>query len=171
MRTSAARTFTVLALTCVLAGTLPSASWATRLPGLLTGQSVRHPFQVRPAVVGFTGDGSAFLGGFDGGTADDHFGHMSWPSWTAALAQGTGAVWINSCEPSCAGGSYSPSAVTVRAFAPREGHFTRVTLRFDYHGEAVVEELGVKLFRASPQVEGFYQYVIVHHAATPLPAG
>jgi hypothetical protein len=143
------RKLTPLALVA-LALALPSASWATRLPGLLTHQSARHPFQVRPAVVGFTGDGSAFLGGFDGGTSSDHFGHMSWPSWTATAAVGTGAVWINSCEPSCAQGTYSPNAVKVRAFAPHEGHFTRMTLRFAYHGQAVVEELGVRLFRASP---------------------
>lgn len=155
----------------VMALALPGASWAARLPGLLTHQSVSHPFQVRPAVVGYTGDGSAFLGGFDGGTTSDHFGHMSWTSWTATVATGSGAVWIDGCEPDCAQGSYSPSAVGVRAFAPREGHFTRMTLRFDYRGEAVVEELGVHLLRASPHVPGFYEYFIVHHAATPLPGG
>jgi hypothetical protein len=156
----------ILVLLCA-----PLAAAAARLPGLLTHQSVRHPFQVRPAVVGFTGDGSAFLGGFDGGTAADHFGHMSWPTWTATVAIGTGAVWIDGCEPSCAGGTYAPSAVSVRAFAPREGHFTRMTLRFDYRGGAIVEELGVHLLRASPHVPGFYEYFIVGHSATPAPAG
>jgi hypothetical protein len=162
---------TLLACVVLLGAPLAAVARTARLPGLLTHQSAHHPFQVRPAVVGFTGDGSAFLGGFDGGTAADHFGHMSWSSWTATVAVGTGAVWIDDCEPSCAGGTYAPSAVSVRAFAPHEGHFTRMTLRFDYHGEAIVEELGVHLLRASPHVPGFYEYFIVRHTATALPAG
>jgi hypothetical protein len=160
----------VTILACVALACAPLAA-AAHLPGMLTHHSARQPFQVRPAVVGFTGDGSAFLGGFDGGTPSDHFGHMSWSSWTATVAVGSGAVWIDDCEPSCAGGAYAPNAVSVRAFAPHEGHFTRMTLRFDYHGEAIVEELGVRLLRASPHVAGFYEYTIVKHTATPLPAG
>jgi hypothetical protein len=158
----------VAAVPTALAGARTAAS--AGLPRMLVNQDAHHRFQVRPAVVGFTGDGSAFLGGPEGGSPSDHFGRMTWTSWTASVATGTGEVWIDGCEPSCAAGKYTPNAVAVRAFAPREGHFTRMTMRFDYDGEAVVEELGVKLFRASPHVQGFYEYVIVHHAASKLPA-
>jgi hypothetical protein len=151
------------------AGASPGTS--AGLPRMLVNQAAtRHRFQVRPTVVGFTGDGSAFLGGPEGGSTSDHFGRMTWTSWTSTVATGTGDVWIDGCEPSCAAGKYTPNAVTVRASAPRAGHFTRMTLRFDYDGEAIVEELGVKLFRASPHVQGFFEYVIVHQAASKLPA-
>jgi hypothetical protein len=157
----------ILASAVLLA--LPSAGQAAQLPGLLTGQNARHPFQVRPAVVGYTGDGTGFLGGFDGtGRGSDQFGHLTWLSWTTTIATGSGAVWVNSCEPNCAQGSFSPIAAKVRAFAPRRGHFTRLTLRYEDEGKAIVDERGVRHFAGSP---GFYSYFIVHQARSSFTGG
>lgn len=151
---------------------LPAVGSAARLPGLLTGMGGKHPFVVRPAVVGFTGDASGFLGGFDGG-ASDRFGHMSWSSWTSTVAVGSGAVWLDNCEPGCAQGAFVPYAVKVRTFAPRDGHFTRLTLRFDFGGDAIFEELGIHGLRApgtGPSGE-FYEYFIVRRSSSALHTG
>jgi LasA protease len=140
------------------------------VPGLPTQRDVQHQLSVRPAVVGYTGDGSGWLGGFDGDGINDQFGHMNWTSWTSVAATGTGAAWINNCEPSCAGGTFSAHAVGVRAYAPRSGFFTRLTLRFDYNGDAITDERGVR--RLVEHVGGraivVYSYYIVHETATPL---
>jgi hypothetical protein len=136
---------------------LPAAASASPFPSLLTNESARHDFQVRPAVVGYTGDSTNFLGGFDGRGASN-FGHMTWLTWTRSVASGSGAVWLNDCEPSCAQGRFSPIAVRVRAFAPREGHFTRMTLRYDEDGKAIVDERGLRHLPGSP---GSYTYFIV----------
>jgi hypothetical protein len=136
----------------------PSASAVSRLPGLLTQTSARRPFSVRPPVVDYTGDSSGVLGGFDGDPASGRFGHLSWSSWTAGVAVGTGAVWLDTCEPSCAQGAFVAVAVRLRAFAPRNGHFTRLTLRYDQDGEAFVDERGVRRL----ELGGSYVYYIVH---------
>jgi hypothetical protein len=40
---------------------------------------------------------------------------LDWTSWTAAAATGTGLLWENLCDPSCAAGTYGhyPVAVTL----------------------------------------------------------
>lgn len=145
---------------------LPVASSAAGLPGLLTNQVIHHRFQVRPAFVSYTGDGAGFVGGFDGtGRAEGHrgnFGHVTWLTWTNQLATGTGALWGDDCEPNCAQGSFSPVPVKVRAFAPRHGHFTRMTLRYEREGEKFIDERGVKFYKSVvPGVPGYYDYFIV----------
>lgn len=162
----------VLILACALSTlALPATGWAARLPGLLTQTSARHPFSVRPAVVIYTGDGSGVLGGFDGNAKSGDFGHLSWSSWTTRAAGGTGAVWLDNCAPSCAEGTFSPYAVKVRAFAPHNGYFTRMTLSYDYGSEAIADERGVsRLSAPGAKPHYFYEYYIVHQTSKPLPA-
>jgi hypothetical protein len=150
---------TAFACATSLAFATPCA--ASRLPALLTYQNGHHALRVRPTVVGYTGDGTGVLGGFDGiGTSG--FGHMSWLTWTTRIATGSGAVWLDDCEPNCAEGTFSPFAVTVRAFAPRNGYFTRLTLRYNYNGKAVVDERGVRHYSGREGRPGSYEYFIVH---------
>src|SRR5437660_1029096 len=89
---------------------LPATGWA-HLPGVLSNTSVRHPFLVRRAVISYTGDGTGFVGGFDGtGRASGgrgHFGHVTWLTWTNQVATGSGALWGDNCEPNCARGTFS----------------------------------------------------------------
>lgn len=157
-----------LALTLLAALMVPSSGWASPLPGLLTNQNVRHPFQVRPAVVGYTGDGTGFLGGFGGG-GKHHWGHMTWLTWTAYEATGTGALWGDDCEPDCAQGTFSPVSVKVRAFAPHGGHFTRLKLMYDRDGNAVLDERGTQHYRSQyAPGGGYWEYFIVRHTEKPV---
>ncbi len=63
--------------------------------------------------------------------------HLSWSSWTASSATGTGTQVINDCVPYCAAGKFRsyPARVTFWRSEPVPNHpgqryFSRVTLRY-----------------------------------------
>ena len=124
---------------------VPVALASGRTPRLLGTDSRNHRYtwQVRPAEIVYTGDGTGVLGGFDGrGVA--HPGHLKWTSWTREQATGSGAVWLDSCKPSCAAGTFTAHKVTLKAFRDVRGRFTRLTLRYSYHAEHVVDRRGIR---------------------------
>ena len=112
------------------------------LPTLL-GAGSHHTtvWKVRPAEIVYAGDGSRVLGGFDGLEEGDvlHPGHLTWTTWTERQASGRGAVWLNDCTPVCADGKFTPHAVVVETFRPRDGHFTRLTLRYMDNGTHLID--------------------------------
>lgn len=113
------------------------------LPKLLAdGPHFALTWQVRPAIIDYTRDGSGVLGGFDG-SGRAHPGHLVWMSWTTTLARGSGAVWIDNCTPDCATGKFSPFPVKVIAFRPINGRFTRLTLTYTYNGKRQVDQRGI----------------------------
>lgn len=132
--------------------------YSAPLPTLLAdGPHGRLIWQVRPASVAFTGDGSGILGGFDGSGAHhaSHPGHLTWTSWTPKEAIGSGAVWADNCTPDCAEGKFAPYAAKVRAFRPVKGRFTRLTIRSRYHGKLYIDRRGIE------RTGSFWSYYIV----------
>lgn len=119
---------------------LPATAWAAE-PTTFTGKSTRS-FAVKPATIAYTGDGSALIGG-KGGTIRKP-GHLRWTTYGAQEGRARGAVYVNDCEPSCADGTFGARAVRVRVFRPRDGHFTRLTLRYRYGGRRVVDRRTVE---------------------------
>jgi len=113
-----------------------------------------YSWQIRPAHIVYTGDGSGVLGGFDG-TGAAHPGHLRWTSWSQREARGSGAVWIDDCTPDCARGKFTAHAVKLVAFRPVSGHFTRLTLTYSYQGKHQTDERGIGRFG------GDWQYYIV----------
>lgn len=112
-----------------------NAAHAAPLPTLPTELVGRQALAVRPPVVDFTGDGTGFLGGFTGRRSVRYpysrstsrwLGRLHWTAWTGVHARGTGAIWLNNGVPDDARGTFYPYAVTVRAFRPRNGVFTRL---------------------------------------------
>jgi hypothetical protein len=134
--------------------------------GLLTGEDGQ--FRVRPAVVGLSGDGTGFLGGFDGhgeshpGHVNLHPGHMTWLTWTSHAATGSGALWVDDGIPNEAEGTFSAVPVKVRAFAPHDGHFTRLTLRYEKDGAKFTDEREVR-----PVAGGNYGFFILREVEEP----
>jgi hypothetical protein len=125
------------------------------LPKLLAdGPHFSLTWQVHPAHIVYTGDGSGVLGGFDG-SGIAHPGHLAWSSWTETRASGSGAVWIDNCTPDCAGGKFTAHAVGLVAFRPVRGRFTRLTLTYTYKGKRWVDKRGI-VFHA-----GSWMYDIV----------
>jgi hypothetical protein len=131
----------VVGCTALAIGATTRAS--SGLPRLLgDGPHWSLTWQVRPAHIVYTGDGSGVLGGFDGSGAA-HPGHLVWRTWTTTRARGTGAVWIDDCTPDCARGRFSPYAVEVVAFRPIDGRFTRLTLTYTLNGKRREDRRGI----------------------------
>jgi hypothetical protein len=129
----------VLTGTTIAAERSPGAapqSAPTRLPTLLVngGPHSAYRWKVRPAAawILYTGDGSGRIGGSDG-TGLVHPGHLTWGRWTKTQATGSGVVWLY------AQGSVRKDRVTVTAFRPINGHFTRLTLRYTDRGKHYVD--------------------------------
>jgi hypothetical protein len=133
-----------LAVLGCLTGALAAQAPAGSLPTLLGSNAPsKTGFFVRPAEIVYTGDGTGILGGFDR-KAHGPFGRLNWSSWTATRALGSGAVWLDNCDPSCAGGKFSPYAVKLQAFRPVGGHFTRLTFTYTYKGKTVTDRWGLQ---------------------------
>jgi hypothetical protein len=93
--------------------------------GLPQAYNCLHP-QVRP--------GSFTLACADG---NSYLAHLSWSSWTASSASGTGTQLINDCKPYCAAGKFRSYPVDVVFWRsepvpnhPSQRYFSRVTLLY-----------------------------------------
>jgi acetylxylan esterase len=84
-------------------------------------------FVVRPASITMSPTGqSLFAGPPSGGV----HGRIDWKSWTTEEAQGAGAEWNDDCIPDCPTGTFRANgSLTLRAFAPVGGRFTRLEVR------------------------------------------
>jgi len=70
---------------------------------------------MKPAEIAYSGDSTNVVTG------------MTWSSWTATSATGTGTSDIDSCVPSCAAASPNPVTTTVTLSDPVNGHFTQMS--------------------------------------------
>ena len=70
---------------------------------------------MKPAEIAYSGDSTNVVTG------------MTWSSWTATGATGTGTSDIDSCVPSCAAASPNPVTTTVTLSDPVGGHFTQMS--------------------------------------------
>jgi hypothetical protein len=127
----------------VLAG-LVAAGPAQARPKLHDGVD---GFKVRPAAILVSGDGSGWLGGAGMGAPPDH-GAIRWTKFRRSGARGNGRLFINDCDPDCAGGTFSSWKAVIRAQRVRKGHYTRLSASYARGGKRVVARW--KLVRSSP---------------------
>jgi hypothetical protein len=104
-------------------------------------------FKVRPAAILVSGDGSAWLGG-DGYGVPPDYGTIRWTTFGRSSARGRGRVFVNDCDPDCAGGTFSNWKAVIRARRVRHGHYTRLSAAYERNGERLVARW--KLVRSSP---------------------
>jgi len=123
------------ALTTTVLAVLVTASAAQGRPKLHDGSS---GFKVRPATILVTGDGSGWLGGDGYGGVGD-YGRIRWTKFRQSGARGAGRVFINDCDPSCAGGTFSNWKAVIRASQVRKGRFTRLSASYERDGERVTD--------------------------------
>jgi hypothetical protein len=98
------------------------------LPRLLgDGPHYSLTWQIRPARISYTGDGTGVLGGGDG-NGRTTWGHLTWTSWTRTRAVGNGVDWIKDCTPDCAHGTWHAHPVTLAADRGLAGRFRRLTV-------------------------------------------
>lgn len=131
----------VTAMGAGLAGARPAgggAAAARPLPRLLTGWYAKY--LVRPTSIYYTGDGSGVVGKLrpHGGLTGPGRGSLHWGLWGAGTASGNGTVWLKLGTPT-ATSPFTKFAVTVSATRVRNGHFTRMTLRYTLHGQKVTD--------------------------------
>jgi serine/threonine protein kinase len=93
------------------AATTSAPASSTALPVLAVGSYSG----MRPTEIGYSGDGTNVVTG------------LTWSSWTATGATGTGTSDIDSCVPSCAAASPNNVSTTVTLSDPVSGHFTQMT--------------------------------------------
>jgi hypothetical protein len=141
----------------VLAALLPTTA-AASLPKVLTQEE--PAFQVKPASISYTGDGTGIIGGLDG-TSVRHPGHLDWTRYTHHAGSARGTVWLNDCEPGCANGTFHPYKVSVRVSSPSHGRFRLLTLKFVYQGKHVTDKRRIQHFAGSGGEPGFWEYTIV----------
>ena len=150
-----------LVLAASLAAALPDATQgmaAARLPSVLT--QGRPAFEVRPASISYTGDGTGIVGGSDGRDAR-HPGHLRWVTYDERQGVGHGVVWLDDCDPSCAEGTFASTPVAVHVFSPGAGRFRRLTLTYTYRGQRYVDRRMVRHFAAGGGLPGYWAYAIV----------
>lgn len=81
----------------------------------------KHEPEVRPAeIVFFCGDGNGYVN------------DISWNSWETETASGSGTLNMNDCTPSCAGGTFVRTPVTIDISDPigADNHFTLATVTY-----------------------------------------
>lgn len=99
-------------------------------PKAATGTSPRGLTR-RPKQIVYTPDGSGYFAGahrHGRGASPIH-----WSSWGTTAATGTGADWLDNCEPDCAQGHFTAYRATIRLDRPKRlgGQlvFTRLTIK------------------------------------------
>lgn len=114
---------------------LPAVASAIQMPtglGLLGSRGL----QARPYVVSYTGDGSGFLGGFNGHklvrktrNTLTSIGRLHWTVWNQTEGRAYGADWTDSPCRTCpnANNPLFPAKVNVHVYRPRNGVFTLMT--------------------------------------------
>ena len=132
-----ARSVVPVAVALVLA-TTASAGAAPRLPRLLTGWYTRY--SVRPTTIYYTGDGSGVIGKLRrrGGLVGPGRGYLRWPTWNQQRAVGTATLWLKLGSPT-ATSPFTRLTASVTANRVRNGHFTRLTLRYRFRGRRVTD--------------------------------
>jgi hypothetical protein len=149
-----------LALTTLLGAAVNAAA----LPKVLTQE--HSAFQVRPAVISYTGDGTGIVGG-PNGTSVHHLGHLRWTTYNRRFGIATGLVWLDDCSPDCARGTFTAHHVHVLVFSPHHRHFRRLTLRYRYRGRRYVDRRFAMFYRGSNGIPGYWAYAICGTRFTP----
>ena len=91
----------------------PAAS--TSAPAAAAVLAVGSYSGMRPTEIAYSGDGTNVVTG------------LTWSSWTATGATGTGTSDIDSCVPSCAAASPDNVSTTITLSDPVSGQFTQMT--------------------------------------------
>lgn len=120
-----------LALAATAAAGAGVALAATSTPQVPTFSFSKHVAR-EPATIVLAEIAAPELAGT--GSKLSHPGAISWKTWTARTATGTGAAWVDPCIPSCADDRYGRYPVTITLSRPGRlgGHlvFRRISLKF-----------------------------------------
>jgi hypothetical protein len=124
----------------------------------LATEDVEAELQVRPRVVNYTGDGTAYVGGRATSPRNLDRAGIHWISWKRRRAFGRGFAWLDDCRPDCARGNFHPFRATIRASHPRHGLFGRLTIVVRRHGRRLSEHRVLHFFPPLDGAPGYYAW-------------
>lgn len=135
-------------------------------PALPTELAGKAGLAVEPREIGFTGDGTGFLGGYTGRssvrlsktTRSLPFGDLVWAKWNAQGAKGAGAEWLNNGIPDDAHGTFYPFQATVWAYRPRSDVFTRMKVQSFVNGNPHITIFKAQYIPGSTLGPGYWQW-------------
>lgn len=136
-------------------------------PRLPTERSGKAGLAVEPREIGFTGDGTGYLGGYTNhrsvrlwkSSEELPFGSLVWERWTDRVAMGYGAEWLNDGIPDDASGTFHPFQATVWASRPRNGVFTRMRVQsFSNDGNPHTTLYSAQYFPPTSHSPGYWEW-------------
>ena len=112
---------------------VPAAASASRTPLVAKSEASNGDgLARRPALIVYSGDGAAFLGGL--GASARNPARLHWMTWAPHQARAWGGEWHDNCTPDCADGTYFTYRANVHLYRPRivGGYwvFTRMTVTY-----------------------------------------
>lgn len=110
----------------------------------LATQDPEDPLQVEPRVIGYTGDGTGYLGGRKTPPGQGENGGLRWLSWGRRAAAARGYAWLNDCRPDCARGRFHPFRARIRVRRTRHGLFTRLIIKLRYRSRWVYDHRSLR---------------------------
>jgi hypothetical protein len=152
----------LLVLVTAITVFVPSAVARRGLPKVLTQET--PVFQVRPATISYTGDGTGIVGGLDGSSVQ-HLGHLNWIAYNSRDGLAVGLVWLDNCTPDCAHGRFSAHRVHVRVSQVSNGHFRLLTLSYRDQGHSYLDHRVAHYYHGGG--EAFWAYAICDAQYTP----
>jgi hypothetical protein len=121
----------LVAAITVIAWGAPATSVAARSLARLLRLDVSSNFVVRPATMSF-GCCRRFVIGGPGVSAAafraGRLGRIQWTRGASARSVGMGLLWVDSCRPSCATGTFGSRPVSIQASRIVNGRYTRLLL-------------------------------------------
>jgi hypothetical protein len=129
MRTITKSALATLALLCIAATGASAAAAALPSIPAFNGPAGKHNPVVKPSEIVYSGDGSQLFGGPSRKSNKIH-----WTTWNSTEGVGTGAQWIDNCNPNCAAGTFTRYPISLKATQPKkEGKyliFTRLKVTY-----------------------------------------
>ncbi len=125
---------------------------------VLTNDSTTE-FEVRPSLIGYTGDGTGYFGRRTWGSKR---GYVKWQKWGSYSARGVGTLWLNNCRPACYNGSWNSRKAHIQLGSPLNGRFTAMTLTFKRGGHLTSDTRKIRYVRQSGYMGGYWRWTIIN---------
>jgi hypothetical protein len=150
----------LLAVLALAATAAPAAAAPAILTAATSGRDIAQRLEERPATISLSELGDRILAGSflgQGRFAIPNLGPLVWTTYTETEATATGIAYVPRCTArTCFERPFGTVPASVRAFAPREGYFTRLTVTYTYAASTVVERTRVARYPAGPDGEPPY---------------
>jgi hypothetical protein len=130
--------------------TASAPTQAAALPGLATDWAIDPPqFAVKPSTINTSADGTGALSG------------ITWTSWTASGAEGSGSIRLDNGVPNMAQGTVANVPVSIGLSDPVKGDFTVMTATdhagnkntYSFPGDSNTDGLSVDVPAAPPATQ------------------